>query len=129
MAVSNSVLIPMQCEYYALQGLSHLLKTLKLVKKSINPDLKVEGILLTMMDSRTLLATQVKDQVQKYFSDFLLKTIIPRNVSLSEAPSHGKPIMLYAGRSRGADAYVELAKEIIVRSKADQRTLLTSTAV
>tara|TARA_B110000014_G_C20079764_1_gene564049 strand:+ start:160 stop:954 length:795 start_codon:yes stop_codon:yes gene_type:complete len=129
LAVSNSVLIPMQCEYYALQGLSHLLKTLKLVKKSINPDLKVEGILLTMMDSRTLLATQVKDQVQKYFSDFLLKTIIPRNVRLSEAPSHGKPIMLYAGRSRGADAYVELAKEIIVRSKADQRTLLTSTAV
>ena len=129
LAVSNSVLIPMQCEYYALQGLSHLLKTLKLVKKSINPNLKVEGILLTMMDSRTLLATQVKDQVQKYFSDFLLKTIIPRNVRLSEAPSHGKPIMLYAGRSRGADAYVELAKEIIVRSKADQRTLLTSTAV
>ena len=129
LAVSSSVLIPMQCEYYALQGLSHLLKTLKLVKKSINPDLKVEGILLTMMDSRTLLATQVKDQVQKYFSDFLLKTIIPRNVRLSEAPSHGKPIMLYAGRSRGADAYVELAKEIILRSKTDERTLLTSTAV
>jgi len=129
LAVSNSVLIPMQCEYYALQGLSHLLKTLKLVKKSINPNLKVEGILLTMMDSRTLLATQVKDQVQKYFSDFLLKTIIPRNVRLSEAPSHGKPIMLYAGRSRGADAYVELAKEIILRSKTNERTLLTSAAV
>ena len=85
--------------------------------------------MLTMMDSRTLLATQVKDQVQKYFSDFLLKTIIPRNVRLSEAPSHGKPIMLYAGRSRGADAYVELAKEIILRSKTDERTLLTSAAV
>jgi len=121
LAVSNSVLIPMQCEYYALQGLSHLLKTLKLIKKSINPELKVEGILLTMFDSRTLLAAQVKDQVQKYFSDFLLKTVIPRNVRLSEAPSHGKPIMLYAGSSRGADSYVELAKEIITRSKTDSR--------
>jgi chromosome partitioning protein len=128
LAVSNSVLIPMQCEYYALQGLSHLLKTLKLVKKSINPDLKVEGILLTMFDSRTLLASQVKEQVQKYFSDFLLKTIIPRNVRLSEAPSHGKPIMLYAGRSRGADSYVELAKEIISRSKTDERTSLSGSA-
>ena len=121
LAVSTSVLIPMQCEYYALQGLSHLLKTLKLVKKSINPELLVEGILLTMFDSRTLLAAQVKDQVHKYFSDFLLTTIIPRNVRLSEAPSHGKPIMLYAGRSRGADSYVELAKEIISRSKLDER--------
>ena len=121
LAVANSVLIPMQCEYYALQGLSHLLKTLKLIKKSINPDLKVEGILLTMYDGRTLLAAQVKEQVQKYFSDFLLKTVIPRNVRLSEAPSHGKPIMLYAGHSRGADSYVELAKEIISRSKFDER--------
>jgi chromosome partitioning protein len=121
LAFSSSVLIPMQCEYYALQGLSHLLKTLKLVKKSINPDLIVEGILLTMYDSRTLLAAQVKDQVQKYFSDFLLKTVIPRNVRLSEAPSHGKPIVLYAGRSRGADSYVELAKEIISRSKMVER--------
>jgi chromosome partitioning protein len=129
LAVSCSVLIPMQCEYYALQGLSHLLKTLKLVKKSINPSLKVEGILLTMVDNRTLLATQVKDQVQKYFSGFLLKTIIPRNVRLSEAPSHGKPIMLYAGSSRGADAYVELAKEIISRYKTDEQTSLSATAV
>ncbi len=129
LAVSNSVLIPMQCEYYALQGLSHLLKTLKLIKKSINPDLKVEGILLTMFDSRTLLAAQVKDQVQKYFSEFLLKTIIPRNVRLSEAPSHGKPIVLYAGRSRGADSYVELAKEIISRSKLDERTSLKGSGV
>jgi chromosome partitioning protein len=122
LAVSTSVLIPMQCEYYALQGLSHLLKTLKLVKKSINPDLMVEGILLTMFDTRTLLASQVKDQVQKYFSDFLLKTVIPRNVRLSEAPSHGKPIILYAGRSRGSDSYVELAKEIVSRSRSDAGT-------
>ena len=121
LAVSDSVLIPMQCEYYALQGLSHLLKTLKLVKKSINPELIVEGILLTMYDSRTLLAAQVKAQVEKYFSNFLLNTVIPRNVRLSEAPSHGKPIVLYASRSRGADSYVELAKEIISRSKLGER--------
>jgi chromosome partitioning protein len=129
LAISSSVLIPMQCEYYALQGLSHLLKTLKLVKKSINPCLKVEGILLTMFDNRTLLATQVKDQVQKYFSDFLLKTVIPRNIRLSEAPSHGKPIMLYDGRSRGADAYVELAKEIILRSKIEESSSISGMKV
>ena len=117
LAVAHSVLIPLQCEYYALQGLSHLLKTLKLVKQSINIDLKVEGILLTMFDSRTLLATQVKEQVAKYFKEFLLETVIPRNVRLSEAPSHGKPVVLYANRSKGADAYVELAREIITRSK------------
>jgi chromosome partitioning protein len=117
LAVAHSVLIPLQCEYYALQGLSHLLKTLKLVKKSINIDLKVEGILLTMFDSRTLLAAQVKEQVAKYFKEFLLETVIPRNVRLSEAPSHGKPVVLYANRSKGADSYVELAREIIMRSK------------
>ncbi|KMP11545.1 chromosome partitioning protein [Candidatus Nitromaritima sp. SCGC AAA799-A02] len=116
LAVSQSVLIPMQCEYYALQGLSHLLKTLKRIKKSINPELKVEGILLTMFDSRTLLAAQVQSQVQKYFSEFLMKTIIPRNIRLSEAPSHGKPIVLYASRSKGSDSYVELAQELIQRT-------------
>ena len=120
LAVSQSVLIPMQCEYYALQGLSHLLKTLKLVKNSINPKLKVEGILLTMYDGRTLLASQVKDQVKKYFTSFLMDTIIPRNIRLSEAPSHGKPIVLYANRSRGSDSYVELAKEIISKTKSDE---------
>jgi len=117
LAVSQSVLIPMQCEYYALQGLSHLLKTLKRVKKSINPDLKLEGILLTMYDSRTLLAGQVESQVKKYFGEFLMKTIIPRNIRLSEAPSHGKPIVLYASRSKGSDSYVELAQEIIQRTR------------
>jgi len=119
LAVSQSVLIPMQCEYYALQGLSHLLKTLKRVKKSINPDLKLEGILLTMYDSRTLLAGQVESQVKKYFGEFLMKTIIPRNIRLSEAPSHGKPIVLYASRSKGSDSYVELAQEIIQRTRSE----------
>ena len=119
LVASQSVLIPMQCEYYALQGLSHLLQTLKRVKKSINPDLKVEGILLTMYDSRTLLTGQVEDQVKKYFGEFLMKTVIPRNIRLSEAPSHGKPIVLYASRSKGSDSYIELAQEIIQRAKAE----------
>ena len=117
LAVSQSVLIPMQCEYYALQGLSQLLKTLKRIQKSINPDLKVEGILLTMYDARTLLNGQVENHVKNYFSEFLMKTIIPRNIRLSEAPSHGKPIVLYANRSKGSDSYVELAQEVIQRTK------------
>lgn len=124
LTASDSVLIPMQCEYYSLQGLSHLLKTLKLIKQSINPGLIVEGIILTMYDGRTVLANQVKEQVEKYFKDFLLETIIPRNIRLSEAPSHGQPIVLYDNRSRGADAYVELAKEIIARSKNNVKTSL-----
>ena len=119
LAVSQSVLIPMQCEYYALQGLSQLLKTLKRIQKSINPDLKVEGILLTMYDARTLLNGQVENHVKKYFSEFLMKTIIPRNIRLSEAPSHGKPIVLYANRSKGSDSYVELAQEVIQRTKGE----------
>ena len=119
LAVSQSVLIPMQCEYYALQGLSQLLKTLKRIQKSINPDLKVEGILLTMYDNRTLLTSQVENHVKKYFSEFLMKTIIPRNIRLSEAPSHGKPIVLYANRSKGSDSYVELAQEVIQQTKGE----------
>jgi len=114
---SKSVLVPMQCEYYALQGLSHLMKTLKRVKQSLNPQLRIEGSLLSMYDSRTSLTRQVQDQVQKYFQEFLLTTVIPRNVRLSEAPSHGKPVILYDSRSKGADSYVELAKEIIARAR------------
>ncbi len=118
LAASHSVLIPMQSEYYSLQGLSHLLKTLKLVKQSLNPDIRVEGVLITMYDGRTLLAAQVKEQVEQYFSKYLLNTIIPRNVRLSEAPSHGLPVALYDKRSKGAEAYMELAREIISRSPA-----------
>lgn len=117
LTAARSVLIPMQCEYYSLQGLSHLMRTLKLVKQSLNPELKIEGILLTMFDGRTSLANQVRDQVRKYFKEFLLATVIPRNVRLSEAPSHGKPVVLYDNRSKGADSYVELAKEIVARTK------------
>lgn len=125
LTASNSVLIPMQCEYYSLQGLSHLLKTLKRVKQAINPGLMVEGIILTMYDGRTVLANQVKEQIEKYFKDYLLSTIIPRNIRLSEAPSHGQPIVLYDNRSRGADSYVELAKEIIARSKNNGKISLS----
>ena len=117
LSIANSVLIPMQCEYYALQGLRHLLKTLKLVKQSLNPALTVEGILLTMYDGRTLLMAQVKDQILRYFKDYLLDTVIPRNIRLSEAPSYGKPVFLYADQCKGADCYAELAKEIIEKNK------------
>ena len=126
LAASHSVLIPMQCEYYSLQGLSHLLKTLKLVKQSINPGLMVEGILLTMYDGRTTLAGQVQSQVRKYFKDYLMETVIPRNVRLSEAPSHGKPIMLYDQRSKGANAYVELAAEVVDKMQKSSRQQTTS---
>jgi len=117
LTASGSVLIPMQCEYFSLQGLSHLLKTLKLVKKSLNPALSVEGILLTMFDGRTLLACQVKDQVAKYFKGYLLETVIPRNIRLSEAPSHGRPVILYARGCKGADSYEKLADEILARTR------------
>jgi chromosome partitioning protein len=106
--------------------LSHLLKTLKRIKKSINPALTVEGILLTMYDGRTLLAEQVQSQVKKYFRGFLLNTIIPRNIRLSEAPSHGKPIVLYAKRSKGSDSYAELAQELIQRTKNEATPQETS---
>lgn len=109
---SNSILIPVQSEYYALEGLSQLLNTIQLVRKHFNPDLKIEGVLLTMFDARTKLGHQVNDEVKKYFKDKVYKTIIPRNVRLSEAPSHGVPIMDYDAKSTGANVYTELAKEV-----------------
>lgn len=127
LAASQSVLIPMQCEYFSLQGLGHLLKTLKLVKGALNPALSVEGILLTMFDGRTLLACQVKEQVAKYFKDYLLQTVIPRNIRLSEAPSHGQPILSYAKNCKGADSYAELANEILSRID-DRKTADVSVA-
>ena len=115
LAVSQSVLIPMQCEYFALQGLSHLLKTLKRVKHALNPSLAVEGILLTMFDGRTVLANQVREEISRYFKNYLLETVIPRNIRLSEAPSHGKPVALYAKQCRGAESYEDLGREILSR--------------
>jgi chromosome partitioning protein len=113
LTASDSVLIPVQCEYYALEGLSQLLSTVRLVQKHLNQDLKIEGVLLTMLDARTNLGLQVIEEVKKYFQDKVYKTIIPRNVRLSEAPSHGEPIITYDAKSRGAEVYLDLAKEVV----------------
>lgn len=110
---SDSVVIPVQCEYYALEGLSQLLSTIRLVQKHFNTSLEIEGVLLTMLDARTNLGLQVIEDVKKYFRDKVYQTIIPRNVRLSEAPSHGKPIIQYDIKSRGAEVYLDLAKELI----------------
>lgn len=110
---ADSILVPIQCEYYALEGLSQLTNTIKQVKKALNPDLDLEGVLLTMFDARTNLAIQVVAEVKKYFPRKVFKTVIPRNVRLSEAPSYGQPIIVYDPRSRGAECYIELAEEII----------------
>ena len=113
LTASDSIIIPVQCEYYALEGLSQLLSTIRLVQKHLNEGLMIDGVLLTMFDARTNLGIQVIDEVKKYFQDKVYKTIIPRNVRLSEAPSHGEPIIIYDARSRGAEVYLELAKEVV----------------
>jgi chromosome partitioning protein len=113
LTASDSVLIPIQCEYYALEGLSQLISTVRTIKKKLNPNIEIEGVLGTMYDGRTNLSIQVLDEVKKYFPDKVYKTIIPRNVRLSEAPSFGEPIIKYDRTSKGADAYMALAKEII----------------
>lgn len=113
LTAADSVLIPVQCEYYALEGLSQLLNTIRIVQKHLNEDLQIEGVLLTMLDARTNLGIQVIKEVKKYFQNKVFNTIIPRNVRLSEAPSHGKPILLYDAKSKGAEVYLELAKEVV----------------
>jgi len=113
LTASDAVLIPVQCEYYALEGLSQLLNTVRLVQKHLNKGLMIDGVLLTMLDARTNLGIQVIEEVKKYFQNKVYKTIIPRNVRLSEAPSHGKPIIVYDSKSRGAEVYLELAKEVV----------------
>ena len=110
---SDSVMIPVQCEYYALEGLGQLINTINLVKKHLNKSLEIEGALLTMYDIRTNLSNQVVKEVKKYFGEKVYKTVIPRNVKLSEAPSYGMPITLYDARSKGAKCYEKLAKEVI----------------
>ncbi|KKB37465.1 ParA family protein [Bacillus thermotolerans] len=112
LTAADSVLIPVQCEYYALEGLSQLLNTVRLVQKHLNQELAIEGVLLTMLDARTNLGLQVIEEVKKYFQEKVYQTVIPRNIRLSEAPSHGKPIILYDPRSRGAEMYKDLAKEV-----------------
>jgi chromosome partitioning protein len=113
LTAADSVLIPIQCEYYALEGLSQLLNSIRLVQKHLNTSLQIEGVLLTMFDARTNLGIQVIEEVKKYFQDKVYRTIIPRNVRLSEAPSHGQSIITYDPRSKGAEVYLELAKEVI----------------
>ena len=113
LTAADGVLIPVQCEYYALEGLSQLLSTVRLVQKHLNKKLQIEGVLLTMLDARTNLGLQVIEEVKKYFRDRVYKSVIPRNVRLSEAPSHGVPIVLYDVKSRGAETYLELAREVI----------------
>ncbi len=110
---ADFLIVPLQCEYFAMEGLGYLLNTVKLVKARLNPDLALGGILLTMFDPRNLLSHRVTEDVKKHFGDKVFKTIIPRNVRLSESPSHGLPIILYDIKSRGAVAYMELAQEII----------------
>lgn len=113
MTAADGVLIPIQSEFYALEGVSQLINTVNLVKKSLNEKLEVEGVLLTMFDGRTNLSIQVADEVKKFFTTKVYKTIIPRNVRLSEAPSYGEPIIIYDPKSKGAEVYMKLAKEVI----------------
>jgi chromosome partitioning protein len=118
LCAADSVLIPMQCEYYALEGLSQLVRTVEMVKSGMNPGLAVEGVLLTMFDARNNLARQVADDVRSNFAGRVFQAVIPRNVRLSEAPSFGKPIILYDITSRGCQSYIELAQEILATGKA-----------
>lgn len=113
LTAADSTIIPVQCEYYALEGLSQLLSTIRLVQKHLNKNLMIDGVLLTMLDARTNLGLQVIEEVKKYFQDKVYKTVIPRNVRLSEAPSHGEPIIIYDIKSKGAEVYLELAREVI----------------
>jgi len=117
LTASDSVVIPVQCEYFALEGLGQLLNTIKIVRQHLNTELEIEGVLLTMYDTRTRLSDQVADEVRKYFDDRVFKSVIARNVRLAEAPSFGKPALLYDSTSRGAKNYLSLAKEIIKRNK------------
>ena len=124
LTAADTLLVPIQCEYYALEGLTQLLSTFELVKKNLNPDLEIEGVVLTMFDSRTNLSIQVVDEVKKYFRNKVYTTIIPRNVRLGEAPSHGVPIIVYDPKCAGAEAYMDLAQEMIDNETEDDQWLL-----
>lgn len=116
LTASDSVIIPVQCEFFALEGIMQLLNTIRLAQKNLNPQLSIEGVLLTMLDARTNLGLEVVEDIKSYFTDKVYDTIIPRLVKLSEAPSHGKPILAYDPNSRGTEAYINLAKEVIDRN-------------
>jgi chromosome partitioning protein len=116
LTAANSVIIPVQCEYFALEGISKLLNTIKIIKSKLNPALIIEGFLLTMYDSRLRLSNQVYDEVRRHFQELVFDTVIQRNVRLSEAPSHGIPVILYDAESKGAHNYLALAQEIIKKN-------------
>ena len=116
LTASNSVIIPVQCEFFALEGITQLLKTIMIAQKTLNPTLDIEGVLLTMLDSRTNLGFEVVEDIRSFFKEKVYNTIIPRLVKLTEAPSHGEPIIVYDPKSRGSEAYINLAKEVIERN-------------
>ena len=116
LTASNSVIIPVQCEFFALEGITQLLRTIMLAQQNLNPTLNIEGVLLTMLDSRTNLGFEVVEEIRKFFKEKVYNTIIPRLVRLTEAPSHGEPIIAYDPKSRGCEAYINLAKEVIARN-------------
>ena len=120
LTAANSVLMPIQCEYYALEGLSQLTATIRRVKKLLNPNIEIEGVLMTMFSARTNLAIQVVDEVKKFFPQKVYKTIIPRNVRLSEAPGFGQPVVVYDPSSRGAESYTELAAEVLMNNEGKE---------
>ncbi|MCK4503653.1 MAG: ParA family protein, partial [Desulfuromonadales bacterium] len=113
LSAANSVLVPLQCEFYAMEGLGQLMETIRLVQQELNKQLTVDGILLTMFDGRNNLCHQVSDEIRAHFGDKVFRTVVPRNVKLSEAPSHGQPVLMYAIGSRGAQAYIDLAQEVL----------------
>ena len=120
LTASNSVIIPVQCEFFALEGITQLLKTIMIAQKTLNPTLDIEGVLLTMLDSRTNLGFEVVEDIRSFFKEKVYNTIIPRLVKLTEAPSHGEPIIIYDPKSRGSEAYINLAKEVIERNGSEQ---------
>ena len=129
LAAANTLIVPMQAEYFALEGVSELISTLERVRAAFNQDLTIEGVLLTMYDDRTNLAQQVTETLREYFRERLFRTVIPRNVRLAEAPSHGKPVALYDARSRGTEAYFELAGEFLARNNIESpRSILRKAA-
>jgi chromosome partitioning protein len=117
LTAADSVIIPVQCEYFALEGISKLLNTIKIIKSKLNPDLEIEGFLLTMYDARLRLANQIYEDVKKHFGDMVFNTLIQRNIKLSEAPSYGQPVLLYDAESKGSHNHMQLAKELIAKNK------------
>ena len=120
LTAANSVIIPVQAEYFALEGISKLLNTIRIIKSKLNPTLEIEGFLLTMYDARLRLANQIYEDLKTHFGEMVFNTVIPRNIRLSEAPSHGLPVILYDAESRGATSHMQLAKEIIIKNRRKQ---------